>query len=171
MIEPMEIPAATEPKPQDESVASSPTMGDEDVTSLVSQMLLPSEEVTSRPAVSTTLLPPSSSQSSPAKASSITPDFLTTSRQTQEEISQRLADMAVQLRRNAQHFATALEDDKDALAEADSKLDTNLTVLQKERGRLGTYSSKSRGTTWIVFLSIIVVMIAWTVMFFVIRMT
>jgi SNARE protein 1 len=146
-------------------------MGDEDVPSLVSQMLLPSEEVTSGPAVSTTLLPASSSQPSPAKTSSITPDFLTTSRQTQEEISQRLAEMAVQLRRNAQHFATALEDDKDALAEADSKLDTNLTVLQKERGRLGTYSSKSRGTTWLVILSILVVLIAWIVMFFVIRLT
>lgn len=176
MIEPLEIPAAApELKAPEETPASSPTAGDEDPTSLVSQMLLPSEEVVppAPPTLSTNLLPlpSSSSQSSSAKASSITPEFLTTSRQTQEEIAQRLADMATQLRRNAQHFATALEDDKDALAEVDTNLDTNLTFMQKTRGRLGTYSSKSRGTTWLVFLSILVVFVAWVVMFFVIRLT
>lgn len=133
-------------------------------------MLLPSEELP--PAVApVTLLPASTSGPSSAKASEISPEFLNASRQTQDEISERLAEMAVQLRRNAHHFATALEDDKDALAEADTKLDTNLSTIQKERGRLGTYSSKSRGTTWLVVISILVVIIAWVIMFVVIRLT
>ncbi|KAG9056373.1 hypothetical protein FS842_010889 [Serendipita sp. 407] len=153
---------------------TSPTMPpeappEEDPAALVSQMLLPSEEMKSTITPSMSLF--SGATQPAAKASSISPEFLTASRQTQDEISKKLADMAAQLRMNAQHFSAALEDDKEALAEADSKLNQNLTVMQKERGRLGVYSGKSSSTTWMVIASILVVCIAWVVMFFVIRLT
>ncbi|KAG8807133.1 hypothetical protein FRC17_004634 [Serendipita sp. 399] len=141
----------------------------DDPAALVSQMLLPSEELKAPISSSASLFAGATQPTT--KASSISPEFLTASRQTQEEISHKLAEMAAQLRKNAQHFSAALEDDKEALAEADSKLNQNLDVMQKERGRLGVYSAKSSGTTWMVIASILVVCIAWVVMFFVIRLT
>ncbi|PVF99899.1 hypothetical protein CPB86DRAFT_872322 [Serendipita vermifera] len=176
MIEPIVIPSDKEltaeaPPPEQVDEKTSPTV-DEDPAAIVSRMLLPSEELSPpKIAAPPTLLPTSPSAVPPAKATAISSDFLSTSRQTQEDISQRLAEMATQLRRNAQHFSAALEDDKDALAEADAKIDANLSVMQKERGRLGTYSSKSRGTTWLVVSAILVVAVSWVVMFFVIRVT
>ncbi|CAG7847288.1 SubName: Full=Uncharacterized protein {ECO:0000313/EMBL:CCA71025.1} [Serendipita indica DSM 11827] len=173
MIEPLLVPVATEipaaeEKQADPSPGSPTSLGEEDPATLVAQMLLPSEEL-AKP-VSTSLLN-GATHDPAAKPSSLSPEFLTASRQTQDEISERLAEMAAQLRRNAQTFSAALEDDKEALAEADIKLDSNLALMQKERGRLGTYSSKSRGTTWIVIASILVVAVAWVIMFFVIRLT
>jgi len=82
-----------------------------------------------------------------------------------------MADMATQLKKNAQYFGKALEDDKEAMAHAEALLEKNMTTMQKERGRLGTYSGKSRSTTWLVFLSVAVVGIAWVLMFFIIRIT
>jgi SNARE protein 1 len=173
LVEPLVIPTdkGSEPFPISPGESSSISQTNEDdPVALVSQMLLPSEELSPTVTATASLLPPTS-ENSPEKPSMISPEFLTASRQTQDEISQRLAEMAVQLRRNAQQFSAALEDDKEALREADSKLDTNYTVMQKERGRLSTYSTKSRSTTWMVVLSISVVGIAWIVMFFLIRVT
>jgi len=172
MVEPLVIPAEKNSEPtmiSTEETSPAPTTSEEDPAALVSQMLLPSEQLS--PVTATTSSLPLTQGVSPEKPSTISPEFLTASRQTQDDISQRLAEMASQLRRNAQQFSVALEDDKEALAEADSKLDTNYTIMQKERGRLSTYSAKSRGTTWLVVLSIAVVGIAWIIMFFVIRVT
>lgn len=169
MIGPLIIPseATTEPTLASPGEASPLShTNDEDPASLVSQMLLPSEEISPTVTATTSLLPPTSE-----KASMISPEFLTASRQTQDQISERLAEMAAQLRRNAQQFSVALEDDKQAMAEADSKLDANYTVMHKERGRLSTYSRASRSTTWLVVLSLVVVGVAWVSMFFVIRLT
>ena len=165
---PPEVSTAGEIQP-DPSPISPASPGEEDPATLVAQMLLPSEELRQPPLTSSLLN--GSSRDPAAKPSSLSPEFLTTSRQTQDDISERLAEMAAQLRRNAQTFSEALEDDKEAVAEADIKLDSNLTLMQKERGRLGTYSSKSKGTTWIVIASILVVAVAWVIMFVVIRLT
>ncbi len=169
MIEPLVILSerASEPTPVSPGEPSPGVhTSEEDPAALVSQMLLPSEELSPTVATALSLLPPTSE-----KHSKISPEFLTASRQTQDETSQRLAEMAAQLRRNAQQFSAALEADKEAIAEADSKLDANYNVMHKERGRLSTYSRTSRGTTWLVFLSLGVVGVAWVIMFFVIRIT
>ncbi|KAF8342054.1 uncharacterized protein EI90DRAFT_3150204 [Cantharellus anzutake] len=97
--------------------------------------------------------------------------FLATSLQTQEELSAQLAQMAARLKLNTMHFTEALEKDKAVLEGAEMKLQGNFTRMKAERSRLGAYSSKSGGTTWIVFFSIIVVAIAWAVMFVIIRLT
>ena len=82
-----------------------------------------------------------------------------------------MAEMATQLKKNAQFFGKALEDDKEAMEQADAVLEKNMDTMLKERNRLGTYSGKSRSTTWLVFLSIAVVGVAWVLMFFLIRIT
>lgn len=82
-----------------------------------------------------------------------------------------MAEMATQLKKNAQFFGKALEDDKEAMEQADAVLEKNMDTMQKERNRLGTYSGKSRSTTWLVFLSVAVVGVAWVLMFFLIRIT
>ena len=79
--------------------------------------------------------------------------------------------MATQMKKNAQFFGKALEDDKGAMAQAEAFLEKNMATMQKERGRLGTYSGKSRKTTWLVLLSVVVVGVAWVLMFFLVRIT
>ncbi|OBZ70579.1 hypothetical protein A0H81_09277 [Grifola frondosa] len=96
-----------------------------------SATLLPAEETTRTDQPSATLLP-----TSIAKASSeATPTFLQNSTALQEELSAQLAQMATQLKRNAQHFAGSLEKDKAVVLEAQEKLERNHDVMTKERVR------------------------------------
>jgi Membrane fusion protein Use1 len=97
--------------------------------------------------------------------------FLTTSLQTQEELSRQLAQMATQLRRNAEHFTEALAQDRAVMEGAEEKLEGNLTRIGTERSRLKVHSGKSGSTTWLVLGAILVVVIAWIIMFLVIRVT
>ena len=99
------------------------------------------------------------------------PGFLKTSTAVQEDLADQLAQMARQLKLNAQHFSEALEKDKGVVQETEEKVDNNYDTLTKERVRLRDHRSKSRGTTWIVILSILVVFIGFFVTFFVIRIT
>ena len=99
------------------------------------------------------------------------PAFLATSLQTQEALSSQLADMAVQLRRNAEHFGTALEKDKGVVELVQEKLEQNLGSMVANRGNLKTVAAKSGGTTWLVFISVMVVTIAWVMMMLLIRLT
>ena len=89
----------------------------------------------------------------------------------QEELSAQLAQMATQLKRNAIHFAGALEKDKAVVLEAQEKLERNHDVMSKERVRLRDHHSKSWGTTWITILSLVVVLVGFIMTFLVIRIT
>ena len=89
----------------------------------------------------------------------------------QEELSAQLAQMATQLKRNAVHFANALEKDKAVVQETQEKLERNHDVKTKERVRLRDHHSKSWGTTWITMLSLLVVLIGFIMTFLVIRIT
>ena len=89
----------------------------------------------------------------------------------QEELSAQLAQMATQLKRNAIHFASALEKDKAVVQETQEKLERNYDVMSKERVRLRDHHSKSWGTTWITILSLVVVLIGFVMTFLVIRIT
>ncbi len=79
--------------------------------------------------------------------------------------------MATQLKRNAIHFAGALEKDKSVVLETQEKLERNHDVMSKERVRLRDHHSKSWGTTWITILSLIVVLVGFIMTFLVIRIT
>ena len=112
-----------------------------------------------------------SGNSSAALAPASTGAILQNSRAIQEELSEQLAQMATQLKRNALHFATSLENDKGIVLEAQEKLERNYDVMTKERIRLRDHHSKSWGTTWITILSIMVAIIGFVLTLFVIRLT
>ena len=122
---------------------------------------------------SSTLLPPSIAAASgkDSKSSASAPAFLQNSQALQEEMSEQLARMATQLKRNAMHFADSLEKDKAVVEGAHQKLERNYDVMTKERVRLRDHRSKSWGTTWLVMLSMLVAVIGFVLTFFVIRLT
>jgi hypothetical protein len=79
--------------------------------------------------------------------------------------------MAGQLRRNAEHFSGALVADQAVLGAAEEKVGANLDVMKRERVRLRDHRGKALGTTCLTLSSVLVVAIAFLVMFFVIRFT
>ncbi|THG97850.1 hypothetical protein EW026_g4224 [Hermanssonia centrifuga] len=114
--------------------------------------------------------PPLQAETTRATASG-TPAFLQNSAALQEEMSEQLAKMATQLKRNALHFADSLEKDKAVVLGAQEKMERNFDVMTKERVRLRDHRSKSWGTTWIVVLSLFIAAIGFVMTFFVIRLT
>jgi SNARE protein 1 len=89
----------------------------------------------------------------------------------QEELSSQLAQMAGQLRRNAEHFSTALAADQAVLSNAEEKIGANLDVMKQERVRLRDHRSRSFGTTCLTITSVLVVSIAFVIMLFIFRLT
>ncbi|KAI0644696.1 hypothetical protein C8Q79DRAFT_1001956 [Trametes meyenii] len=120
---------------------------------------------------SETLLPPALPASVETSTAKATPAFMQNSAALHEELSAQLAQMATQLKRNAVHFAGALEKDKAVVQDAQEKLERNHDVMSKERVRLRDHHSKSWGTTWITFLSIAVALIGFILTFLIIRIT
>ncbi|EJD52487.1 hypothetical protein AURDEDRAFT_181078 [Auricularia subglabra TFB-10046 SS5] len=120
------------------------------------------------------LLPAAPAPAAPAPASLLPankPTFLSTSLQTQEALGDELARMARQLRANAEHFSGKLAEDKAVLEGTQEKIEGNLGSMVAQRDRLKDYSATGRSTTWLVFISVVVVLIAWVFMLFLIRFT
>lgn len=86
-------------------------------------------------------------------------------------MSNQLAAMATQLKRNALHLAEKLETDKGVVEGAKAKIEQNYDVMTKERVRLRDHRSKSWGTTWLVMLSMVVAVVGFLLAFCVIRLT
>ena len=89
----------------------------------------------------------------------------------QEQLAAQLAQMAGQLRRNAEHFSGALVTDQGVLRSVEENVGANLDVMKRERVRLRDRRGKTLGTTCLTLSSVLVVAIAFFVMFFVIRFT
>ncbi|KAH8119138.1 hypothetical protein DFH11DRAFT_424555 [Phellopilus nigrolimitatus] len=117
------------------------------------------------------LLPPSLPSTSALSGANAVPGFLETSTALQEDLSEQLAQMARQLKLNAQHFSEALAKDQGVVQVSKEKVEQNYDDLTKERIRLRDHSGKSRGTTCLVLMSIVVVIIGFMLTFFVIRIT
>ncbi|GJE92825.1 SNARE domain-containing protein [Phanerochaete sordida] len=115
--------------------------------------------------------PISEKPSTTGSASTTKPAFLQNSAALQEEMSEQLAAMAAQLKRNAMHFAGALDADKAVVQAAQEKLERNHDVMSKERVRLRDHRSKSWGTTWLVILSMVVAVVGFIMTFFIIKFT
>lgn len=114
---------------------------------------------------------PDTKASSTTETRDSTSRFLSTSLQTQEELSAQLAQMASQLKQNSLRFTDALARDRAVMEGAEERLEGNLTKLQKERTRLKVQSGKSGSTTWMVLGAIITVVLAWIFTFLLIRVT
>lgn len=87
----------------------------------------------------------------------------------QQELSDQLAQMAIQLKRNALHFSDSLAKDKAVVEETEQKLEGNYGVMERERVRLRDHSGKSRGTTCLVVMIIMAVVFLFALMVLLIR--
>jgi hypothetical protein len=99
------------------------------------------------------------------------PTALQSERSIQDSLSGELLRMAGILKTNSIAFADALERDRKILEEAGEKLQGNLTLMTRTRGKLGEYSRKARGMGWFTLGSVAVVCISWVFMFILIRLT
>ncbi|KAG9126648.1 hypothetical protein FRC07_002620 [Ceratobasidium sp. 392] len=99
------------------------------------------------------------------------PAFMHTSLQTQEDLSEQLAQMAAQLKRNAQTFAAQLHEDNALVQLAHDQLEGVHTRVKTERTTLRDFRGKSGYTTCMVMGAVVVVMISWVMMFFLIKVT
>jgi SNARE protein 1 len=132
--------------------------------------LIPSSRTESSP--SEPLVPPTLPTASSATSNiTATPTILQNSRALQEELSEQLALMATQLRRNATHFSESLLKDKSVVETMQEKLEGNFDFMKKERIRLRDFRGKSGSTTCLVIMSILVVLVAFILMVLVIRVT
>lgn len=132
--------------------------------------LIPSSQIESLPSgpIVPPTLPAASSATSKITAA---PTILQNSRALQEELSEQLALMATQLRRNATHFSESLVKDKSVVEAMQEKLESNFDFMKKERIRLRDFRGKSGSTTCLVIMSILVVLVAFMLMVLVIRVT
>lgn len=158
------------PVPQIDEVES-PTGLDESAPLLPSDdLLLPPSEAPSFPSPIPTLLPTTAPPLA-SKSTAVAPKFLHNTQALHEELSEQLAQMATQLKRNAVHFSESLAKDQAVVEDAQEKLEGNLGMMTKERVRLRDHRGKSGSTTCLVVLSLITVSGLFVLMFFVIRFT
>ena len=101
----------------------------------------------------------------------VPPTALQSDRSIQDSLSGELLRMAGILKANSMAFADALERDRKILEDAGEKLQGNLTLMTKTRGKLGEYSKKARGMGWATLGSVAIVCISWVIMFILIRLT
>ncbi|KAG6811222.1 hypothetical protein H0H92_008483 [Tricholoma furcatifolium] len=120
-------------------------------------------------------LAPSSSTTATSTATAIAtgavPRFLQNSNALQQELSDQLAAMAAQLKRNTTHFSETLARDQSVVDETMVKLEGNLDVMGKRRIRLRDHRGKSSGTTCLVVMIVVVVLLLFVCMVGVIRLT
>ncbi|EEB89518.1 hypothetical protein MPER_12374 [Moniliophthora perniciosa FA553] len=88
-----------------------------------------------------TLIPPSM-PSAASKSTAIATGTLQHSNALQEELSNQLAQMSAQLRRNAMHFSESLAKDAAVVEGAKEKLESNYDVMSTNKDRLKEHSSK-----------------------------
>jgi SNARE protein 1 len=79
--------------------------------------------------------------------------------------------MAMQLKRNALHFSDSLAKDQAVVSEAEQKLEGNYSVIERERIRLRDHTGKSRGTTCLVVMIVLAVVLLFAMMVMLIRIS
>ncbi|KAL9715028.1 hypothetical protein Ac2012v2_001688 [Leucoagaricus gongylophorus] len=125
--------------------------------------LLPTTPIESTP------LPLSSSTALPTSSNATKRKHLQITNALQEELSDQLALMAAQLKRNVQYFSVSLEKDKDVIEETQDKIDGNFSLMLKERIQLRDFRTRSKGSTWMVIGVVVIVLALFVVMVGVIR--
>jgi hypothetical protein len=78
--------------------------------------------------------------------------------------------MTTQLKRNAMHFFESLAKDQAVVEDAQEKIEGNYDVMKKERLRVGDLRGKT-GSTCLVVMSVVAVLIAFVFMVLLIRAT
>jgi len=121
--------------------------------------------------ISPPVLSASSPPSKPTKSTTTSSSFMQNSNALQQELSDQLAQMATQLKRNAIHFSDSLAKDQAVVEDAQLKIEGNYDVLKKERLRVRDLRGKSGSTTCLVVMSVVAVLVAFVIMVLVIRAT
>lgn len=106
-----------------------------------------------------------------APATSTTIRHLQNSSALQHELTDQLAQMAAQLRRNAVHLSDSLAKDHDVVEDAQQKLEGNYDTMHEERNRLRNLSGKSKSTTCLLFLVVTAVLSLFILIVSIIRFT
>ncbi|KAK0213157.1 membrane fusion protein Use1-domain-containing protein [Desarmillaria ectypa] len=132
-----------------------------------SLLLSPSDPPSTTISPLPTLLPASAT----SRATGASPHILQNTNALHDELSDQLAQMATQLKRNALHFSDSLSADKALVEEAQQKIESNFDVMKKERVRLRDHRGKSGSTTCLVIMSVIVVTVLFIFMVMLIRLT
>jgi hypothetical protein len=114
---------------------------------------------------------PFSRQPSSSEQTKAVPAALQNSAAVQAQLGAELAQMATQLRANAERFRAQLADEKPLVDAAGDKLMENLTQLQGSRVRLRDRSKDARGTTCLVLAAVVGVLAAFVAMVLLIRVT
>jgi len=89
----------------------------------------------------------------------------------QQELSEQLAQMATQLKRNALHFSDSLVQDQAVVEDAQLKFEENYGMMQKQQLRVKDLRGKTGSTTCLVVMSVVVVLFAFVFMVLIIRAT
>lgn len=92
-------------------------------------------------------------------------------REMQDELTEDLARMAKSLKMNSVAFGDMLEKDKSVFETASTALENSYGRLRTEGGRLGEYSSRARGTTWLVYGSVLTVLVCFVFIYLLIKIT
>ncbi|KZT62030.1 hypothetical protein CALCODRAFT_514400 [Calocera cornea HHB12733] len=154
---PPEIPSSPESEPINTEHVEVPI-----IPAAIESSLLPAEP----------LLPEFSFiRQQPSQAVSQQPEAEFQLNAVQQELTEQLFNMGHQLKLNSIHFGERLAADANVVKDAEEKLVGNLDKMKAERFRLRDYSRTARGTTCLVISCILVVIIAWVMMFVVIRIT
>ncbi|KAJ1915498.1 hypothetical protein IWQ60_007787 [Tieghemiomyces parasiticus] len=96
--------------------------------------------------------------------------LLTQHRQVQDELTDDLVRMAQVLKGNSHLFKETLEKDTKTMRDAQEAMGENQTRLARQGTRLGTYSKKAWGTTWLTWSIILAVCLLFMLVYFVIRL-
>ncbi|KAG1812231.1 uncharacterized protein BJ212DRAFT_1372351 [Suillus subaureus] len=156
-VEQKAAPPLKRPTPILPSIRAPMTKAADFETIPVEATLIPAEDTTQSVPSADDLIPSSQAESLPSEPL--------------EELSEQLALMATQLRRNATHFSESLVKDKSVVEAMQEKLEGNFDFMKKERIRLRDFRGKSGSTTCLVIMSILVVLVAFMLMVLVIRVT
>ncbi|KAJ4481096.1 hypothetical protein J3R30DRAFT_3287859 [Lentinula aciculospora] len=157
-----ECELSSEPEESSQNVPTLPTD-----SLLTSPADLPSASIVSSiPTLISPLFPTGSKSTAIASGA-----FLENSKARHEAMSEQLAQMAVQLKKNAQNFSEKLAEDKAIVEETQTKLDSNFGVIQKGRVRLVDQRGKSGSTTCLVIFAVVAVTITFIFMVALIRLT
>ncbi|KAJ6612806.1 hypothetical protein B0H10DRAFT_2051188 [Mycena sp. CBHHK59/15] len=120
----------------------------------------------------TTLLPPSFPPSATTSTTTaVEPRFLQNSTAVQRELSDQLALMATQLKRNAIHFSESLARDQAVVEETEKKLEGNYGYMQKTRVRTRDLRGKTGSTTCLAMVIVLVAMFIFMLMVSLIRLS
>jgi hypothetical protein len=117
----------------------------------------------------TTLLPPSFPTATKSTTTAFEPRLLQHSNARQRDMSEQIALMATQLKRNAIHFGELLANDQQVVEETEKKLGDNFGYMQKTRIRTRDLRGKTGSTTCLVLGIVLLVTVLFMLMVSLIR--